>query len=851
VDGQSVRAISTDAERGIVLVAAGDWLYYSTDSGATFSDATPAQGEWVPLVAPDALLALGPDGDYPTLTRSTDGGQTWAPVSEVPCAASHIAVQARTGILVAWGYPVVENFCFVTSSDGGVTWTPVSPPSDQGLLRPLGFEQGAFYTAVRYPDRHDDLFRTTSFTAHVGLSAHLPASTTRYLSLFDDRSSRATYALASVSGDASVWRFEIAATNTVTEGEAAVPQDIAGNPPSLRTVLASAGRWLVLSPGSGRLYERIAQSATWTALCDARQPVLSWDVVVLGNAVRVLLGTSDGLYACDLAVGSAYAYQLLQVSVPRVSALGELAYVDAGQLVVLGANGQRRVVAQGVQLDVEWVPDGSRLLYTIEQNGSAARYAWDTVTAEVQPVDDETPAPQPDPPSVALPDGFIATGASPLPSPDGRWVALHVEETAAPGVDYTLLSDTSGLSPTRVITGAAPVTWSPDGRLLAGYTCTRTCGLVVLDALSGEVTPIATEGRLEGLSWSPQGTYLAYGLSAHNGALMLWDRASGEHRMLVSGNRFADIAWAPDGCGLYAAQREPGGGLNAPVQAIWGVGPNWSHVWRVAPMANPEIGLTTCPTSTLMGRRLVAYYGTPAGPGLGILGRNGLSETLTLLQQQIAAYRDIDPDTAYVPAFHMVTTIADAYAGEDGDYNHRVPHDVILPWIEGARAAGGVSILDVQPAHAEVGVELALIEPLLREPGVHLAVDPEFIMAEDDHIPGTDLGSITGDEINRIQAWLDALARETGERKMLIIHQFNDRMMRDKEAILHYPMVDLVWDSDGFGSPGAKVGDYIQYSGETGFEYGGFKIFYRYDTPVMTPEEVLGLDPLPALIIYQ
>lgn len=61
----------------------------------------------------------------------------------------------------------------------------------------------------------------------------------------------------------------------------------------------------------------------------------------------------------------------------------------------------------------------------------------------------------------------------------------------------------------------------------------------------------------------------------------------------------------------------------------------------------------------------------------------------------------------------------------------------------------------------------------------------------------------------------------------------------------------MVWDADGFGGPGAKIGDYNQYSQEAGFEYGGFKVFYRYDTPVMQPADVLAMRPPPAYVIYQ
>jgi hypothetical protein len=257
-----------------------------------------------------------------------------------------------------------------------------------------------------------------------------------------------------------------------------------------------------------------------------------------------------------------------------------------------------------------------------------------------------------------------------------------------------------------------------------------------------------------------------------------------------------------------------------------------------------------CPASLLVGRRVVAFYGTPLGPGLGILGRYDITTTLALLTDQVQAYRDLDPTVETVPAFHMVVTIADGYAGEDGDYNHRVPTDTIRLWIDGARAAGAWVFLDLQVGRADLEAELDIVEPFLWESGVHLAVDPEFIVSAD-QVPGEQLGQISGPQINRIQARLDRISRAVGERKILIIHQFDDRMIESKHCILDYPCVDLVWDADGFGSPGAKIGDYVQYSQEPGFEYGGFKLFYDYDTPLMSPADVLRLSPPPVVVIYQ
>ena len=463
---------------------------------------------------------------------------------------------------------------------------------------------------------------------------------------------------------------------------------------------------------------------------------------------------------------------------------------------------------------------------------------------------------------------------TPLWSPDGRWVAYGAEDGQGASL---LLADTSGVGPTQSFPGVLPVAWSPDGRLLAGFGCSdTTCTLSLIDVASRETTMIESAEQLYlwDLAWSPRGVYLVYSItdptSGGNG-LSLWDRATGERRVLMPASATGpvrDLQWTMDGCSIYAAELEVGNEDNPGVSAIWGVGPTWENRWRVAPaLVGASSTLTDtirermsqaygqeveglCSGPLLQGRRLVAYYGTPSGRGLGILGRHGITETLELLNEQAQIYESLDPTVDTIPAFHMVTTIADAYPGPDGNYNHRVRTETIQPWIDGMRAEGGWSILDVQPGQGDLRDELNPIAPFLRQPDVHLAVDPEFIVGED-QVPGQDLGRITGTQINWLQARMDDIARSVGHRKLLIVHQFDDRMISGKELILDYPLVELVWDADGFGSPDPKIRDYNQYKGETGFEYGGLKIFYEYDEPIILPEEVLSLDPPPRLVIYQ
>lgn len=261
--------------------------------------------------------------------------------------------------------------------------------------------------------------------------------------------------------------------------------------------------------------------------------------------------------------------------------------------------------------------------------------------------------------------------------------------------------------------------------------------------------------------------------------------------------------------------------------------------------------LATDPHAYPFHRRLfVGLYGT-TGPGLGILGTASATDTVTMTREVAADYQALLTDTLVIPGFHMVVTIADAFPSEEGRYSHRVSTDTLQTWIDVAQTHQMWSVLDIQPGHSPITDELAFVEPFVRQPNVHLAIDPEFVMSETTRIPGQHIGMMDGAMLNLVQLWLNRIAKETGERKMLVIHQFDDRMFTDKAAIHDYHLVELVWDADGFGGPSPKIQDYDQYAAEPGFEHGGFKIFYNYDTPVMTPAQVLNLTPRPIFVIYQ
>jgi hypothetical protein len=235
---------------------------------------------------------------------------------------------------------------------------------------------------------------------------------------------------------------------------------------------------------------------------------------------------------------------------------------------------------------------------------------------------------------------------------------------------------------------------------------------------------------------------------------------------------------------------------------------------------------------------------------MGVLGAYDVPTMLEYLRAEAAAYQALDPCVEVVIVFETVVTVADDFPGEDGDYNHRLSPETLRWWLDLAAQEGAWVILDVQPARSPIETELAIVEPYLHEPNVHLAIDPEWVVGPDE-VPTVDLGRVDGETINWIQGWLSGIAQQTGEQKILVVHQFRDAVITNKQLVQDYPLIDMIWHADGFGSRGAKLDDYNQYREEAGFEYGGFKLFYQLDRPVMTHQEVLSLYPAPAFISYQ
>ena len=255
--------------------------------------------------------------------------------------------------------------------------------------------------------------------------------------------------------------------------------------------------------------------------------------------------------------------------------------------------------------------------------------------------------------------------------------------------------------------------------------------------------------------------------------------------------------------------------------------------------------------SVLRGCQVVAFYGYPGVPGLGVLGEAGPDTTAARTLEYARQFDDANGTLGVIGAYHLIVAVAQASATADGSWLVRMPPDVIEEWIAAAERNDFLVILDIQMGHSTVDAELSYFLPYLANPRVHLALDPEWAMPPG-VAPGTIIGGMDASAINRAQSLMsDYIAGHRLANRMLIVHQFVPQMIRDKWQVAWYPGVDLLVDTDGFGYPRQKIDNYNRYIAADGAPFGGMKLFFDEDIGLMSPADVNALVPQPSLVIYQ
>jgi hypothetical protein len=249
--------------------------------------------------------------------------------------------------------------------------------------------------------------------------------------------------------------------------------------------------------------------------------------------------------------------------------------------------------------------------------------------------------------------------------------------------------------------------------------------------------------------------------------------------------------------------------------------------------------------------RIVAFYGHPHDPAMGIVGEHDIGQLAEILREEAANYAAADPSRPVVPALEVIATVAQRVPGADGTYILDTDTETLTEYIDFATEQGMVVILDLQVGRSTVAAEIEKIRDLLARPNVHLAIDPEFAVAEGE-IPGEYIGSVDAESITYAQKVLAEISAANGiPPKLLIVHQFREDMIRGKDQLAPVPGVQLVIDADGYGAPELKTAVYNFLVRDEPVEFAGVKLFYRQDVPLMTPQEILALVPAPDVVIYQ
>lgn len=278
-----------------------------------------------------------------------------------------------------------------------------------------------------------------------------------------------------------------------------------------------------------------------------------------------------------------------------------------------------------------------------------------------------------------------------------------------------------------------------------------------------------------------------------------------------------------------------------------------------AGLANKDWPVRTAPQplpgSILPQKRIVAFYGNPLSKKMGVLGELPPDQMLAKFDKEIAEWTKADPTHPVQPALHLIAVVAQGSPGRDGKYRLRMTDSLINMVYGWAQKKNAIMFLDVQVGQSTVQEELPRLVPFLQRPNVFLAIDPEFSM-KDGTPPGKKIGTMTSSDVNyAIKLLADLVTQYHLPPKILIVHRFTRRMLSDSKGIKLDPRVQVVINMDGWGQPWLKYDSYRAYVEAEPVQYTGFKLFYHNDTkkgdPLLTPAEVLMLNPKPLYIQYQ
>lgn len=291
-------------------------------------------------------------------------------------------------------------------------------------------------------------------------------------------------------------------------------------------------------------------------------------------------------------------------------------------------------------------------------------------------------------------------------------------------------------------------------------------------------------------------------------------------------------------------------------KSVLALGPGFGSVETFTDHVNVALSSPQLPGGGQLafpGRRMVALYGHPGTSSLGVLGEQDIDGAIARAKELAAQYQP-HSDVPVIPAFEIITTVAAAAAGADGDYSTESSIEKIEPWVDAAQEAGVYVVLDLQPGHTDFLSQAKLYAELLKRPHVGLALDPEWRLGPGDrHM--VQIGSVDAAEVNQVSAWLAELTRKNNlPQKVLILHQFSLSMITNRDQLeTGHSELAIVLHADGHGGPGNKLATYNAL--QTGLSediWMAWKNFYDEDSPTFSPKQTYtDIDPKPWFVSYQ
>lgn len=300
------------------------------------------------------------------------------------------------------------------------------------------------------------------------------------------------------------------------------------------------------------------------------------------------------------------------------------------------------------------------------------------------------------------------------------------------------------------------------------------------------------------------------------------------------------------GCGAEQVAEQPG----APATST---APTPSPTPTPTPTPTPEpVELPRGGREIFPKYRLFGYSGAPNAPGQGRLGIGDLAERVVEMEQRgqpFLAGREI------MPVMELIVTTVHAVPGNDGMYRTRLDDAAITEWLSVARDHDAMLLLNIQPGRAEFIDEVKAYEKFLVHPDVGLALDPEWAV-DDGQIPGRVYGSTDAAELNEVGAWVsDLIAEHDLPEKAVIYHQLHPDIVENETDIEAHDGVVWIKSVDGIGSPAAKTDTWRRLTEQLpDTVHPGFKLFYEEDAehgPLMTPEQVMALEPEVEYVLYE